>query len=231
MARVRRGRKPDPTIPLTLFEAEPIKDADLNMVDFSSFKDCVVYVINVASADMFTDSNYTLMADLLEKYYDLGFRILAFPSNWYGQKETGTYEEIKKFAHEKYSDKITMLTKGDLEWNEIFALGCKYFPGEVIWNFHGKFLFNRQGIPVARFDLLTPDDHLSLRVAQEVMGASAVPDALTEPAAAQNTAVMVDAPVEEDTPVEGDVQEEENAPVDDGKPMGKAAPAEKKAAA
>lgn len=175
VARVRRGLKPEPNIPATLFEAEPVKDIDFNVVDFSSFKDCVVFVVNVASEDDYTDSVYTLLSSLLDKYYEIGFRVIAFPSNWYGQKETGTNEEIKKFVHDKYSDKIKLMSKVDIDWSEIFALGMKYFPGEVIWNFHGKFLFNRQGMPVARFDLLTEDEFLEKRVSFELMNGSAAP--------------------------------------------------------
>lgn len=154
-ARSRRGRKPAPVIPDTLYDTKPQPDIDYQPFDFGILRDKVVLVVNVASADQFTESNYQMFVKLLESYHPGGFEILAYPSNWYGQYETGSQEEIKKFVHSKYSDKIKLMAKSDLEWNSVFALGQKYFPGEVIWNFHGKFLFGRKGLPVARFDLLS----------------------------------------------------------------------------
>lgn len=184
-ARVRRGFKPDPELPASLFEAEPVPDVDFNMFDFSKLKGDVCLVVNVASSDDFTEPMYKMMANLLEKYHDSGFHVLAFPCNWFGQKEAGSYEDIKKYVHDTYSDKLTLFTKIDLDWNPIFAMGLKHYPGEIIWNFHGQFLFNRDGIPVDRFDLLTPADYVEERVRKQVLGADAVVDEpdVPEPAA------------------------------------------------
>lgn len=33
----------------------------------------------------------------------------------------------------------------------IVALGKSKYPGRIAWNFDGRFVFNRQGQPVARF--------------------------------------------------------------------------------
>lgn len=163
IARIRRGPKPNPTIPTTLYDAEPIRDINFELFDFASLRDRVVLIVNVASEDGYTHCNYKAFADLLEKYHDDGLEIVVFPSNWYGQHETGTFEEIKAFVGE-YSDRIKIMSKASIEWNPVFALGRRYFPGEVIWNFHGKFLFGRKGLPVARFDLLTTDEYLETEV-------------------------------------------------------------------
>lgn len=163
-ARSRRGRKPEPVIPDTLYDAKPQPDIDYQPFDFGILRDKVVLVVNVASADQFAESNYQMFVELLESYHAGGLEILAYPSNWYGQYETGSQEEIKKFVHSKYSDKIKLMAKSDLEWNSVFALGQKYFPGEVIWNFHGKFLFGRKGLPVARFDLLSTRESIESQV-------------------------------------------------------------------
>lgn len=163
-ARSRRGPKPTPVIPDTLYDTKPQPDIDYQPFDFGILRDKVVLVVNVASADQFTESNYQMFAELLETYHAGGFEILAYPSNWYGQYETGSQEEIKKFVHSKYSDKIRLMAKSDLEWNSVFALGQKYFPGEVIWNFHGKFLFGRKGLPVARFDLLSTRETIESQI-------------------------------------------------------------------
>lgn len=137
---------------------EPIKDIDFKLTDFSTYEGKVVFVVNVASEDSFTDPVYTFLARMLDQYQSEGFEVIAFPCNWYGQKETGTPEEIKAFVESKYTNKIRLMSKVNIEWNEVFALGQSYFPGEIIWNFHGKFLFDRSGIPVERFDLLSSED-------------------------------------------------------------------------
>lgn len=154
----------------TLFDVEPMKDVDFNMVDFANFKGKVVFAVNVASEDQYTDSVYSFLANLIDKYHDEGFEVLAFPCNWFGQKETGSHEEIKAFVHSKYSDKITVMAKADPEWNEVFALGQAHFPGDIIWNFHGKFLFDRNGKPVERFDLLSEDSYVETTVCRTLAG-------------------------------------------------------------
>ena len=175
-AKFRRGGEPNPEVPDTLFNAEQVKDIDFQDFDFSTLKDKVVLLANVASEDDYTDSNYKLFSRLLDSYHASGLEVLAFPSNWFGQKETATHEEIKKFVYSNYSDKIKLFIKGDIEWNQAFALACKYYPGDIIWNFHGKFLFDRQGIPVARFDLLSTDEDIESAVTRVLGGQTAVAD-------------------------------------------------------
>lgn len=167
-ARTRRGHTPDPVIPESLYAVDPIFDIDVKPFDFSKLKDKVVLVSNVASSDTHTESNYNLFTKLIKMYHNDGLEIVVFPSNWYGQKETGTMQEIKEFVHSKYSDKIIVMNKTDIEWNQVFALGRRYYPGEVIWNFHGKFLFNRQGLPVHRFDLLSTDEYVEDQVRAQI---------------------------------------------------------------
>ncbi|KAI0563376.1 Glutathione peroxidase [Gracilaria domingensis] len=165
---MRRGFKPDPKIPRSLFEATSIRDIDFEAFDFSTLEGKVVFVVNVASEDSRTDENYKMISDLLEEYHGSGLEVLAFPSNWYGQRETRPLKEIKKFVYGKYNKNIKLFTKTDLEWNEAFALGCHYFPGDIIWNFHGKFLFNRNGVPVGRYDLLTTYQFLRDEIAAQI---------------------------------------------------------------
>eukprot|EP00177_Eucheuma_denticulatum_P000860 GFKZ01001554.1.p3 GENE.GFKZ01001554.1~~GFKZ01001554.1.p3 ORF type:complete len:129 (+),score=34.65 GFKZ01001554.1:559-945(+) len=62
------------------------------------------------------------------------------------------------------------MANADPEWNEVFALGQAHFPGEIIWNFHGKFLFDRKGKPVERFDLLSEDTYVETAVYRVLAG-------------------------------------------------------------
>ncbi|CAN8067807.1 unnamed protein product [Agarophyton chilense] len=179
--RMRRGAIPEPRIPRTLYEANPILDVDLNPFDFSTLEGKVVYVVNVASEDARTDENYRMMSDLLEHYHGSGLEVLAFPNNWYGQRETRALSEIKEFVYSKYNKNIRLFSKTDLEWNQVFALGCHYYPGEIVWNFFGKFLFNRNGVPVGRYDLLTTYQFLHDEIGAQISGGYSVePVEITE---------------------------------------------------
>lgn len=163
-ARFKRGFTSRPEIVESLDLVPEMKDIDRNPFDFSTLKGKVVFAVNVASDDAGTDENYTFLSSLLEEHGDDGLVVLAFPCNWFGQKETKTNEQIKQFVHEKYSNKITLMDKFDPEENGVFALGMKHFPGEIFWNFHGKFLFSKAGQPIDRFDLLSTDEHVARRV-------------------------------------------------------------------
>ena len=54
----------------------------------SRFEGKVLLIVNVASECGFT-RQYSGLQELYEKYKDKGFRILAFPSNDFGQQEPG----------------------------------------------------------------------------------------------------------------------------------------------
>ncbi|HVJ45548.1 MAG TPA: glutathione peroxidase, partial [Luteolibacter sp.] len=100
---------------------------------------------------------YDALEALYKKYSAHGFVILGFPCNDFNGQEPGTIEEIQTFCKTKYDvtfpimDKISV--KGE-EQHELYKelTGEKgAFPGDVKWNF-GKFLIDRDGKPIARFE-------------------------------------------------------------------------------
>lgn len=48
------------------------------------FRGKVVLIVNVASQCGFTNSNYTQLKELLDKYKNNGFNVAAFPCNQFG---------------------------------------------------------------------------------------------------------------------------------------------------
>ncbi len=84
-----------------------------------------------ASDKGYTDANSALMARLKEQFHGAGFEILAFPSNWFGQNETESSEEIKALVQEKCRSGIILMDKSDYEESPVFALGKKTFPGKI----------------------------------------------------------------------------------------------------
>lgn len=141
-----------------------MKSIDGQPVKLKSYKGRVVMVVNVASKCGFTPQ-YAGLEALYKKYKDRGFVIVGVPANNFASQEPGTNEEIKKFCSTKYNVSFPMMAK-------VSVLGDDKTPlyqfltdksenpqvgGEIKWNFT-KFLFDRDGKPVARFEpAVTPE--------------------------------------------------------------------------
>jgi glutathione peroxidase len=141
----------------------PLKDIDGKDTSLKTFDGKVVLVVNVASKCGLT-KQYTALQALYEKYKDKGFVIAGFPCNDFKGQEPGSTEEIKTFCSTKYKVSFPLFEKVKVLGEEKHALyealtGEKgAFPGDVKWNF-GKFLLDKSGKPIARFEPKTvPDD-------------------------------------------------------------------------
>ena len=76
----------------------------------SRFEGKVLLIVNVASECGFT-RQYSGLQELYEKYKDKGFRILAFPSNDFGQQEPGDDKEIENFCITKFAVSFSLFSK------------------------------------------------------------------------------------------------------------------------
>jgi len=150
-------------------KAKNIYDFTMNSIDgkpvsLKSYKGKVVLLVNVASKCGFTPQ-YAGLESLYEKYKDRGFVIVGVPANNFMQQEPGTNEEIKTFCSRKYNVSFPMMSKVSVLGEDKTPL-YRYltdrnsdpkFGGDIKWNFT-KFLFDRNGNPVARFEpAVTPD--------------------------------------------------------------------------
>jgi glutathione peroxidase len=141
-----------------------MRSIDGQQVSLKSFHGKVVLLVNVASRCGFTPQ-YAGLEAVYEKYKDRGLVIVGIPANNFAQQEPGTDEEIKKFCSSKYNVTFPMMSKvsvkGDDKTPLYVFLTAKdtdpQFGGDIKWNFT-KFLFDRNGKPVARFEPnVTPD--------------------------------------------------------------------------
>jgi glutathione peroxidase len=146
-----------------------VYDYTLNTIDgqpapLSAYKGKVVMLVNVASRCGFTPQ-YTALESLYEKYKDRGLVIVGIPANNFAGQEPGTNEEIKKFCSTKYNVSFPMMAKVSVLGDDktplyAFLTDKSVNPqigGDIKWNFT-KFLFDRNGKPVARFEPnVTPD--------------------------------------------------------------------------
>ena len=134
------------------------------LVSIKSYIGKFVLLVNVASKCGFTPQ-YAGLESLYEKYKDRGFVIVGVPANNFAQQEPGTNEEIKTFCSRKYNVSFPMMSKVSVLGDDKTPLN-RYltdkssdpkFGGDIKWNFT-KFLFDRNGNPVARFEpAVTPD--------------------------------------------------------------------------
>ncbi|MBV8672563.1 MAG: glutathione peroxidase [Acidobacteriaceae bacterium] len=135
-----------------------LKSIDGKPVSLSEYHGKVVMLVNVASKCGFTPQ-YAGLEKLYEKYKDQGFVIVGIPANNFMHQEPGTDAEIKQFCTRNYNVSFPMMSKVSVKGDDITPLYVfltdkstdPKLGGEIKWNFT-KFLFDRNGNPVARFE-------------------------------------------------------------------------------
>jgi len=135
-----------------------VKDIDGNDVELAKYRGKVLLLVNTASQCGLTPQ-YEGLESLYEKYKAQGLEVLAFPANEFGMQEPGTNEQIKTFCSTKYNVSFPLFSKIVVKGEGIhplyqFLTSESTNPGhagEIGWNF-AKFLVNRKGEVVARFD-------------------------------------------------------------------------------
>jgi glutathione peroxidase len=141
-----------------------MKTIDGDKVSLSAYRGKVVLFVNVASKCGFTPQ-YAALESVYEKYKDKGFVIIGVPANNFAQQEPGTDAEIKTFCSNKYNVTFPMMSKVSVLGDDkaplyVYLTGKETdpkFAGDIKWNFT-KFLFDRDGNPVARFEPKTTPD-------------------------------------------------------------------------
>ncbi|KAF4403853.1 hypothetical protein G4B88_014309 [Cannabis sativa] len=104
-----------------------------------------------------TNSNYTELSQLYQKYKDQGLEILAFPCNQFGAQEPGSNEEIVEFACTRFKAEYPIFNKVDVNGDNAAPI-YKYlksskgglFGDGIKWNF-SKFLVDKEGKVVDRY--------------------------------------------------------------------------------
>lgn len=129
-------------------------------VKLSLYQGKVVLMVNVASKCGLTPQ-YEALEDLHEKYHEKGLSVLGFPANEFGSQEPGTNKEIAEFCKKDYGVEFPMFAKVVVKGKgqcDLYKLLTDNDKKPIGWNFE-KFLVNRKGEVVARFDPRTsPSD-------------------------------------------------------------------------
>ncbi|ETO19781.1 Glutathione peroxidase [Reticulomyxa filosa] len=176
-----------------LFWSLQAKDIDGNEFNFEQLKGHVSLVINVACKCGFTQSSYTKLEKLTQKYWDQGLRVLCFPSNQFLGQEPWDEKEIKEWIFDKWPNlKAQMFSKIDVNGESThpvylwlknsfpvqskhivvnvltsFWFSCffiKFLQGDIVWNFSTKFLIGSDGRPLARFEKNQPWSDIEAKI-------------------------------------------------------------------
>jgi glutathione peroxidase len=137
------------------FKVKTITGQDKSLEDY---RGQVLLIVNTASHCGYT-SQYAGLQKLYERYKSRGFVILAFPSNDFMGQEPDNNGTIKQFCEFTYKTSFPLFSKINVRGAQKAPL-YRYlttvsgFPGEITWNFN-KFLINRKGRVIARFDSKT----------------------------------------------------------------------------
>ncbi|XP_064964984.1 probable phospholipid hydroperoxide glutathione peroxidase 6, mitochondrial [Musa acuminata AAA Group] len=133
-----------------------VKDARGNDVDLGTYKGKALLIVNVASQCGLTNSNYTELSQLYEKYKNNDFEILAFPCNQFAGQEPGNNEEIVEFACTRFKAEYPIFDKVDVNGSNAAPL-YKFksskgglFGDGIKWNFT-KFLVDKDGHVIDRY--------------------------------------------------------------------------------
>jgi glutathione peroxidase len=162
-SKTKPDSKPEKMLKTPLnVEMETLDGKKVNLA--KKYKGKVLLLVNVASHCGNT-KQYKPLEALHEKYGKQGLAIVGVPCNQFAQQEPGSAKEISEFCEKNYGVKFDLMAKVDVNGDDAVPL-YKYltskdtdpkFAGRIPWNFE-KFLFNREGQVVARFNHRTQPD-------------------------------------------------------------------------
>jgi len=157
----------------------------------SDYRGDVLLIVNTASECGYTPQ-YAGLQTLYARYRDQKFQVLGFPSNDFGEQEPGDDRQIGAFCKSNYGVEFPMFSKIRVvgaDAHPVYAYLTslpKPIGGAVEWNFQ-KYLVDRNGIVVARFESETEPDDPALVAALERLLAEPAGPTKVEPTKAEPT--------------------------------------------
>lgn len=170
-----------------------VKDRKGQEVALRSYQGEVLLIVNTATQCGFTPQ-YEELEKLYRDYHAQGFEILDFPCNQFGQQAPGTDESIHEFCKLNFGTefprfkkvkvngpdaeplfKFLQEQKGFAGWDEDHPITpiLEKMLGEadpdykqkadIKWNFT-KFLINKYGVVVARFEPTEKIEHIAAQI-------------------------------------------------------------------
>lgn len=146
-----------------------VLDNNNQLQSLSTYQNQVLLIVNTATECEFTEQ-YDELEDLFEQYHDQGFWILDFPCNQFGEQAPGTMEEIISFCADTYGVSFPQFAKIDVNgpneapiYTYLKENQDPVLSKRIDWNFT-KFLIDRKGNVVARFEPLVKPKEIALEI-------------------------------------------------------------------
>ena len=169
-----------------------VKDRKGNDVKLDAYKDKLILIVNTATGCGFTP-HYKPLEAMYKDFKDKGFEILDFPCNQFANQAPGSDDEIHEFCTLKFGTEFPQFAKINVNGDDAdplfawlatekpfqgFGKGIKAAAMEkftklnnkaygdkayIKWNFT-KFLVDRQGNVIARFEPTTDMDEVRAAV-------------------------------------------------------------------
>ena len=173
-----------------------VKDRTGSEVNLSEYAGKVLLIVNTATGCGFTP-HYDPLEAMYKEFKDKGFEILDFPCNQFADQAPGAEEEIHQFCTLKFGTEFPQFAKIDVNGEDalpLFAYLATEKPFEgfgkglknaalnkfanannkqfgdkayIKWNFT-KFLIDREGNVVARFEPTADMEEVKAAVAAEL---------------------------------------------------------------
>ncbi|MDX2132584.1 MAG: glutathione peroxidase [Planctomycetota bacterium] len=164
-----------PAVPVSAYVlGYKVPDIDGVERDLSQYKGKVVMIVNTASKCGYTWQYGTLEA-MYQAHKDKGFVVLAFPSGDFKEQEFAENRDIKAFCtaeDSKYKVTFPLFAKMHVKGKDAHPLFRQLAMqpgangGEPSWNFT-KWLVNRKGEVIAKFDTRISPDNDQVKAAIE----------------------------------------------------------------
>ncbi|MCF6351265.1 MAG: glutathione peroxidase [Flavobacteriaceae bacterium] len=131
------------------FKIKALNGKDFN---FSTLRNKKILIVNTASKCGLT-IQYKELQKIYDAYKNIGFTVIGFPANNFGQQEPGSDKEITSFCELNYGITFPMMHKISVKGDDMHPiyqfLTQKSKNGlqdsEVVWNFQ-KYLINEKGM-------------------------------------------------------------------------------------
>lgn len=144
-----------------------VKDRKGNAVPLNLYANEVVLIVNTATKSPLAPQYNDLQA-LYRKYHAQGFEVLDFPSNQPTKSCPGTDEMVHQFCKETYNTEFPRFKKVKVNGEDadpLFKYLTEKQPGEITEDFT-KFLINKIGKVVARYEAATPISEIDSKIAE-----------------------------------------------------------------
>lgn len=146
-----------------------VKDRKGNAVPLKGYANEVVLIVNTATRSDNTPQYKELVA-LYDKYHAKGFAVLDFPSNQPTKSCPGTDEMVHQFCKDTYQTEFPRFKKIKVngpDADSLYKYLTEKFPGEITEDFT-KFLVNKIGKVVGRYDASTPFEEIERRIEEMI---------------------------------------------------------------